>query len=161
MPVMPNSSVFHNVPIKLQPQSWACWYTSFQMVVAYERGRGRGGALKDPSEVGWIKAIYDGNKGIGATSDEREMVAKALGFQVMFASMSADGIWDILQNVPIIYAGRWPGRSFGHFVVLVGISETKIAINNPATAMETYDYNWFAGQMLLQTEERPLIYPPA
>ena len=160
MAIAPNSSVFHNVPVMRQPQSWACWYTSFQMVVTYERRRGRGTGLKDPSEVPWIKAIYDANNGIGATPDEREKVARALGFQVLFASMSADGIWDILRNVPIIYAGRWPGRSFGHFVVLVGISETRLAINNPATGMETCDYNWFAGQMLLQTEERPLIYPP-
>lgn len=160
MPDTPNSSVFNDVPTMRQPQSWACWYTSFQMVVAYERGRGRALGLKDPSEVAWIKSIYDANQGIGATPNERERVAAALGFQTLFASMSADGIWEILRNVPTVYAGRWPGRSSGHFVVIVGISDNMIAINNPATGMETYDYNWFAGQMLLQTEERPLIYPP-
>jgi hypothetical protein len=155
--IAPNSSVFHNVPTMWQPQSWACWYTSFQMVVAYERSRRRGAGLQDPLEVSWVKAIYDANKGIGATYDERGKVAKALGFQVLFASMSAEGISDILRLVPIIYAGRWPGRSYGHFVVLIGISESNLVINNPSTGMEFCGYNWFAGQMLLQTEARPLI----
>ena len=37
--------------------------------------------------------------------------------------------------------------------VLVGISEIRLTINKPATAWKNFDYNWFAGQMLLQTEE--------
>ena len=160
MSYAPNSSVFHNVPAIRQPQSWACWYTSFQMVVAYERGRGNR-TLKDPSEVPWVKAIYDANQGIGSTDDERERVAWALGFEALFASLSAEGVWQIMRNVPIIYAGRWPGKNFGHWVVLVGISETKLAINNPASGMELYDYNWFASEMLQQTAERPLVYPPS
>jgi ABC-type bacteriocin/lantibiotic exporter with double-glycine peptidase domain len=160
MAIVPNSSVLHQVPIMRQPQTWACWYTSFQMVVAYERGRGGDAGLKDPSEVAWIKSIYDGNKGIGSTKDEREKVAKALGFETLFASVSVEGIWDMLRSVPLIYAGRWPGGSFGHFVVIVGISDTRIVINNPASGMEDYDYNWFASEWLLQTAERPLIYPP-
>jgi ABC-type bacteriocin/lantibiotic exporter with double-glycine peptidase domain len=129
------------------------------MVVAYQRRRNRGGELKNPSEVKWIKDIYDANHGISATIDEREKVARALGFRVLNASMSAEGIWEILQDVPIIYAGHWPGRSSGHFVVLVGISGKKLAINNPASGMETCDYYRFAGKVLLQSAERPLIYP--
>jgi ABC-type bacteriocin/lantibiotic exporter with double-glycine peptidase domain len=154
-----NSSIYHDVPFMLQPQSWACWYTSFQMVLAYQRSRGRAGGLKDPAQVKWIKDIYDANQGIGKTADEREKVARALGFQVYYASVNADGLWGLLLDAPVIYAGRWPGQSSGHFVVLTGISGTTLSINNPATKPETYDYNWFAGQVLLQTGERPLIYP--
>jgi len=35
-----------------------------------------------------------------------------------------------------------------------------IAINNPATGQESYNYQWFATNYLLQTAERPLIYVP-
>lgn len=130
------------------------------MVVAYERGRGRGGSLKDPSESPWLQSVYEANQGIGSTPDERQRAAETLGFETLFASMSADGIWSLLRDVPIIYAGRWPGRSFGHWVVIVGISETRVAINNPASGMETYDYNHFVTHVLEQTAERPLIFPP-
>ena len=92
MSIIPNASVSHNVPVMKQPQTQACWYTSFQMVVAYQRRRNRGGELKDPSEVKWIKDIYAANNGIGATIDEREEVVRALGFRVLNASMSAEGI---------------------------------------------------------------------
>ena len=155
----PNSSIYHDVPVLIQPQSWACWYTSFQMVVQYQRKRGRATGLKDPSEVAWVKAIYDANNGIGATSDEREKVATALGFKTSFSSMSADGIWEILQRAPIIYAGHWPNIASGHFVVITGISENTVSINNPASGRQTYDYNWLAGLLLKQTAERPLIFP--
>lgn len=158
--VTPNSSVYHPVPIMIQPQSWACWYTSFQMVVAYERGRGRGERLLDPSEVGWVQAIYDRNEGIGTVPDERERVAQALGFHVLYASLTADGMWELLRDVPLIYAGRWPNQRSGHWVVPVGISGDTIVINDPAEGQTTHDYNWFAGEVLLQSAERPLIHPP-
>ena len=120
---------------------------------------GRGADLVDPSENTWTKSIYDANQGIGSTPDEREKVARVLGFRTLFASVNADGIWEILRDVPIVYAGRWAGRSFGHWVVMVGISGTTLAINNPAAGMETVDYNYFVGQVLEQTAERPLIFP--
>ena len=157
--MLANSSVYHNVPIMRQPQTWACWYTSLQMVVKYQRDQGRGADLVDPSENTWTKSIYDANQGIGSTPDEREKVARVLGFRTLFASVNADGIWEILRDVPIVYAGRWAGRSFGHWVVMVGISGTTLAINNPAAEMETVDYNYFVGQVLEQTAERPLIFP--
>ena len=116
MAIVPNYSVLHQVPIMRQPQTWACWYTAFQMVVAYERGRGGDAGLKDPSEVAWIKSIYDGNKGIGSTKDEREKVAKALGFETLFASVSVEGIWDMLRSAaahlcrPLARRQLWPFR---------------------------------------------------
>ena len=109
---MANTSVFHSVPILRQPQTWACWYTCFQMVVQYERGRNRGGSLKDPSEVASVQAIYDANNGIGATDPtERERVSRLLGFDVLYMSASAEGMWQLLSWAPVIYAGAWPGRS--------------------------------------------------
>jgi ABC-type bacteriocin/lantibiotic exporter with double-glycine peptidase domain len=129
------------------------------MVVTYQRGRGQGGSLVDPSENAWTQSLYDQNVGVGRTPDEREQVANALGFQTLFASVNTDGIWQLLLNAPVIYAGHWPGRTFGHWVVMVGISGKTLAINNPATSMETYDYNDFVGNVLQQSGDRPLIFP--
>ena len=155
-----NYSIYHNVPMYQQPQTWACWYTSLQMVVQYQRNRGQGGSLVDPSENTWTQSLYDNNQGVGATPDEREKVALTLGFRVLYESVDADGLADLLTNAPIVYAGHWPGHSFGHWVVIVGLSGSQIVINNPASgALESYDYNYFMGQYLLQSSERPLIFP--
>jgi ABC-type bacteriocin/lantibiotic exporter with double-glycine peptidase domain len=130
------------------------------MVVAYYRRRGLGSTLKDPSEDAETRAIYTANQGIGQTPNDRERIARKLGFTVSYSSLTAEGMWGLLLNGPVIYAGRWPGQLSGHWVVIVGISDTLLAINNPAVGQENWDYNYFMGQYLLQTAERPLIYAP-
>lgn len=156
LPGRMNSSIYHNVPVMWQPQTWSCWYTSLQMVVKYWRDRGMGQGLVDPSEEPETVALYNANKGIS----DRERIARKLGFTVLYASMSDEGMWDLLHQGPVIYAGAWPGRLSGHWVVIVGISDQTLAINNPARGMQTWDYNFFMSQYLLQTAERPLIYAP-
>lgn len=158
-----NSSIYHSVPILIQPQSWACWYTSLQMVVRYYRSQQRGGNLIDPSEDSETRTLFDTNAGIGDTAtkrDERERIARKLGFTVEYISLAGEGMWSLLQNGPVIYAGRWPNMTAGHWVVIVGISDRILAINNPASGLQTWDYDFFMGQYLLQTQERPLVYVP-
>ena len=153
-----NSSIYHDVPVMIQPQTWACWYTSFQMVVRYFRKKAQRPYLIDPSENARARAIYDANHGIGSGSNnEREEVANALGFSAYYASVTAEGMWGLLNDAPVIYAGRWADQASGHWIVITGISDTEIYINNPATGGETYNYNWFVSNYLLQTGERPLI----
>ena len=153
-----NSSIYHNVPVLIQPQSWACWYTSLQMTVRYYRQQGYRPGLTDPSENETTKAIYDANQGIGSgDATERERIARLLGFDVLYASLNPEGMWNLLQDGPVIYAGAWPGVTYGHWVVITGISEDSLSINNPAQGRQTFDYNSFMGQFLLQTAERPLV----
>lgn len=153
-----NSSIWHPVPVMIQPQTWACWYTSFRMVVAYERGRGRGAGLVDPSENTRTQALFTANHGVGATSTEREEVARLLGFEVLYSSLTEEGMWDLVRRSPVIYAGRWPGEAAGHWVVIKGISVDTIAINNPASGSQNFNYRDFVSTYLLQTAERPLIH---
>jgi ABC-type bacteriocin/lantibiotic exporter with double-glycine peptidase domain len=154
-----NSSIYHNVPVTVQPQTWACWYTSLQMVVTYYRRQGTRGGLTGPSENATTRAIYDANKGIGsADAEERERIARLLGFDCLYASLNPEGMWNLLYDGPVIYAGAWPGQSSGHWIVITGISEDTISINNPLTGEEIYNYDSFVGQILLQTQQRPLIY---
>lgn len=158
-----DSSIYHNVPVLIQPQSWACWYTSLQMVVRYYRSRGKGKGLIDPSEDPETSKLFADNAGIGDTAtkkDERERIARKLGFTVAYVSLIAEGMWELLKRGPVLYAGRWPNMAAGHWVVIVGISEKTLAINNPASGLQTWDYNFFMGQYLQQTKERPLVYVP-
>ena len=86
-----NTSIYHDVPIIIQPKTGACWYSSFQMVVSYFRRKGQRSDLIDPSENATTKALFEANNGIGATDpDEREKVATALGFTVYFASVTKE-----------------------------------------------------------------------
>jgi Papain-like cysteine protease AvrRpt2 len=72
--------------------------------------------------------------------------------------MTNEGMWKLLNRGPVIYAGKWPGQLSGHWVVIVGISGTTLAINNPASGLQSWDYNYFMGQYLNQTADRPLVY---
>jgi hypothetical protein len=151
-----NTSIHHQVPIMVQPKTRSCWYTSLQMVVRYYRNRGRVAGLKDPSEDHETQQLYLNNTGIS----DRERIVNKLGFATLHMSLTKEGMWEMLNKGPVIYAGHWPGLESGHWVVLVGISENTLAINNPATGFTTWDYNQFMGQYLLQTSDRPLIYVP-
>lgn len=158
-----NSSIYHPVPVMIQPQTWACWYTSLQMVVRYYRRRGMGARLRDPSEDPETQQLYANDVGIGGgpnPSTERERIANRLGFAALYMSLTKEGMWKMLEKGPVIYAGRWPGLSSGHWVVIVGISEDTLAINDPASGLVNWNYNQFMGQYLVQTSARPLIYVP-
>jgi hypothetical protein len=156
LPSRMNSSIYNPVPIMRQPVSSSCWYTSLQMVVKYWRDKGLGGGLVDPSEDPETVALYAANTGIS----DRERIARKLGFTVLYASLTNEGMWDLLKKGPVIYAGAWPGQLSGHWVVIVGISDDKLTINNPLSGMQTWDYDFFMSQYLIQTAQRPLVYAP-
>ena len=151
-----NSSIYNLVPVMRQPLSSSCWYTSLQMVVKYWRDKGLGDGLVDPSEDLETVALFAANNGIS----DRERIARKLGFTVLYSSLSNEGMWDLLKKGPVIYAGAWPGQLSGHWVVIVGISDNNLIINDPLTGMRTWDYDFFMSQYLLQTAERPLVYAP-
>ena len=156
LPGRVNTSIYHQVPVMHQPKSNSCWYTSLQMVVKYYRDRGRGAGLVDPSEDTETAQMYADNKSI----TDRERIARKLGFTVLYASVTNEGMWDMLHDGPVIYAGAWPGQLSGHWVVIVGISDDKLAINDPLVGMKTWEYDFFMSKVLVQTAERPLVYAP-
>jgi hypothetical protein len=157
LPGRMNSSIFHRVPVITQPPgSNVCWYVSLQMVVQYYRNQSRGMGLIDPSEDTETQQMFNNNQGIV----DRERIARKLGFSVLYQSLTDEGMWDLLHNGPVIYAGAWPGQLSGHWVVIVGISDQELAINDPLSGLRTWDYNFFMSQVLLQTAERPLVYAP-
>lgn len=160
---MAGFSVFHNVPMYQQPSTNVCWYTCYQMVVAYERGRNRGQGLRDPSEVQFTQDRYNQNGMVGndPNPQERGQVAGMLGFACDYSSMGAEGMLGLLAYAPVLYDGRWAGGQNGHMVVFVGLSDQTLAYNDPADASgrQSMDYNRFMSD-LQQTRSRALIYPP-
>lgn len=159
-----NTSVFHPVPVILQSKDWACWYTCLQMVVRYCRGRGIGGLL-DPSEVEETRRMYESNRGIGTGPEvggvpERERIANLLGFAVCYASLTEEGLWDLIRANPVIYSGGWGGERSGHWVVFNGISMDTISVTDPAVGRENWNYREFVNNHLTQTADRPFIHVP-
>ncbi len=150
------SSISHPVGGMSQAQTRMCWYTCLAMVVDYYRGQGRGRRLVHPSEDPETDRMYRNNQGIS----DRERIARKLGFAVLYESLTEAGMWAMLKQGPVIYAGRWPGLASGHWVVINGISGTRLSILDPWSGPRTWDYNTFMSTVLLQTAERPLIYVP-
>src|SRR6516225_4353421 len=70
------------------------------------RDRGQGYGLVDPSEDPETVALFAADKGI----QDRERIARKLGFAVFYASLTNEGMWDLLKKGPVIYAGAWPGQ---------------------------------------------------
>ena len=131
-----------------------CWYTCLAMVVNYYRALGLGGRLIHPSEDPETDHMYRNNQGI----IDRERIARKLGFAVHYQSLTDSAMWAMLNRGPVIYAGRWPGQTDGHWVVINGISGSKVSILDPLYGPQTMDYGTFMSTVLLQTAERPLIH---
>jgi ABC-type bacteriocin/lantibiotic exporter with double-glycine peptidase domain len=160
MPDLGGVCINYNVVGWKQPKTWACWYTSLQIVINYFRNGGQPAPatrLIDPSEDPETKGMYQRDEGIAWTANER--VAHKLGFSTLAACLNSRGMTDLLVSYgPIIYSGRWPGSSTGHWVVITGVSGDEITIYNPSEGYQTKDYNDFFGKYLVEHELKPLIY---
>jgi len=118
-----------------------CWYASACMV-AYYRAPGPRLGLPDR----WIP-----NEGLPV--DECVRLAKAEHLLVVPMSTlhwTAGGLFSLLQTYgPIWCAGFWYG--FGHVVVLTGISDSTVSINDPdGPARKTGTLDWFNDKLAWQ-----------
>lgn len=127
------------------------------MLVAYYRRRGTGFGLIDPSEDPETAEMFKRDGGIGGL--DRERIARKLGFQAKYLSLTPEGVWRMLCDGPIIYAGLWAHYRAGHWVVITGVSTTgELTITNPVGRVEHWDFDFFMGRYLAQSELQPLIY---
>ena len=157
---MAHAPVLHNVSMRSQALENACWYTCYDVVVEYQRGRGRGGSLRRPSEVKYTADLFAANQGVGATNQsEKSLVASLLGFTVQEVSPTAEGIWSWIGQAPILFDGCWPGQSSGHCVTIVGMSEANIAVYDPIYGLLQRDYNQFMTSYLQLDEFGMFITP--
>ncbi len=91
---------------------------------------------------------------------ERERIANLLGFPVVYASLTEEGLWELVRANPLIYLGRWLGGVSGRWIVINGISMDTISITDPSVGRENWNYRRFVTNYLLQTCDRPLIHVP-
>jgi hypothetical protein len=122
--------LIEDVPLIPQTNDMACWYASAQMLIAWRRNRTRmkEKAHPDPSQVPQLAARVAANHGL-PFSQTIEM-ARLLGLTPvppMTPSPDAIAIW-LAQYGPLWFAGLFPS---GHAVVITGIDQTQIAINDP------------------------------
>lgn len=155
------SSIYHNVPVLRQPKANACWFTCMQMVTRYCRAVGKSPSLIDPADDpvlnGWFKVDF----GL-SFSDSVRYLTRA-GYACSPQSPDLEGLNKLLLNTPVIYAGEWQKKEAnavaGHWVVITGMSDTKISINDPRYGRMMYEFESFFGGDLQLTAEQPLFYP--
>ena len=152
--------LMYDVYPQRQIAQWACWFTSLEMLTKFYRENGAGDNLIPPSEDWYCCDIYNKNKGIGATDFlQREYIATKLGYKVQYGTLSIDDFIEKLSNGPFIYAGQWPNRGTGHWLVVRGIDDKNLYYCDPATGhYETQDFYYFMTLYLKQSIYRPIVY---
>jgi hypothetical protein len=162
MPSPRAATIIYDVAGRSQPDAAACWYTSLQIVVDYFRSGGMPPPaipLTDPSEDPETQRIFRGQSGIAWTDNER--IAHKLGFDTLAMCLTPEGMADLLvEHGPIIYSGRWPRSSSGHWVVVRGVSGSTLYVTDPWYGEQVWDYNTFFASHLVEHELKPLIHAP-
>lgn len=120
----------HDVPLIPQQFDMACWYASAQMLITWrgERSRTCEAEHPDPSNDDVLVERFKANNGL-AVSDVTDL-AKRLGLQQvppMTPMLETIESW-LRQFGPLWFAGLFPS---GHAVVITGVSDAGIAINDP------------------------------
>jgi hypothetical protein len=129
------SYLIPDVPLIPQDNSMACWYASAQMLIQWRRRRTRSteAAFSDPAEAPPAVRLHQANNSLPKNSVVT--FAKLLGLQpVPYMTPTDDAICQWLQLYgPIWTAGKYvtANGSFGHAVVITGISPQGLCINDP------------------------------
>lgn len=133
------------VPTVAQTRTMSCWHASAEMIWLYWQGvTGRQGPM-------WtLPKVWQDNKGLTVTVADFIKLAQAVGLKAVprrKSYKSADLI-DMLKSYgPIWCAGTWYG--FGHVIVLTGVTDNTVHINDPDGAMKkTGTVAWFNEKMM-------------
>jgi hypothetical protein len=156
------TSIYHNVPVLRQPKPKSCWFTAMQMVTRWARAVGKSPGLKDPADDPVLKGLYMLDWGLPFADSERS--AKRLGYNSYSQSPNLNGLHELLLYSPVLYAGEWTSQAgdtntAGHWVVITGLAESRISVNDPMYGRMFYEWSAFFGGDLQLTAEQPLYYP--
>jgi hypothetical protein len=118
-----NMAIQLNVPLVAQMREMDCWYAGACMVAYYYEAGPRLG----------LPARWAENKGILPDTNDFPALAKTEGLVSVVAPnrvWTESNLTKLLQDFgPIWCVGGWYG--FGHVVVLTGVDETNVHINDP------------------------------
>ncbi|MBX3294781.1 MAG: C39 family peptidase [Acidobacteria bacterium] len=121
-----------NVPLLAQPTDGVCWMKSAQMVYSWSKATGKG-SMKDPMSDAGFKARYDNNGDWWA--GHNGILAKTFNMKTHSkVDMSLAGLNSFLPTHGPIWTGlrkNWGGHNHGHVVVIFGVADTGVLINDP------------------------------
>ena len=159
---MADQSINQNVTIITQSNTNLCWFASFQMIYGCQSAKGAAGNLSDPGNVALTFNMFQNNQPL--TTQLIPSVCQALGFTWLQQSIDADGFASLLANAPIMYLGitALTANPAGHAVVINGISGVSLSVIDPFDGVNYWfpDYTVFVTQVLPQTANSAIIYPP-
>jgi hypothetical protein len=120
-----------DVPLIPQQNDMACWYASAQMVIQWRRNRTQSSeaAHPDPSEVPALQREFAAAHGLPWA--QTELFARRLGLVPVMSFMTPspaaiEGL--LMRHGPLWFQGLFPS---GHAVVITGVSEVDLSINDP------------------------------
>jgi hypothetical protein len=157
-----NQSIWQSVNIITQADANLCWFACFQMIYFCQQGKGQATSLSDPANVALTANMYANDQPM--TSQQIPSVCGALGFTWLQQSLDADGLANLLTAAPIMYLGitALTANPGGHAVILNGISGVSLSVIDPWDGVNYWfpDYTVFVNQVLPQSANSALIYPP-
>ncbi len=130
------ATVTYRVPLIPQGGNRTCWYAAAQMIVRWHRDR-----LQQSTLAGWsidtaprTRAVTNANAGLNPAAVVR--FGRDHNLRMTCMSVTAEGLARLLESYgPLWYAGTvegYRGASGGaHAVVITGIRNTEILINDP------------------------------
>lgn len=145
-----------DVPGLSQPNSSICWWAAMKMLILYHRNRGvLNTVLNDIESNQYAMHKYDINE--GATANEIEVIAQAIGFSILPCTLNGQGLYSHMQrHGPQVYSGYWADDEGGHAVVLAGTDGNRISIRDPLFGGGAANYFRFSSQYLIM--HTALIY---
>lgn len=138
-----------NVPTVAQTKRMSCWHASAQMIWWYWQGKtGRQGPM-------WtLVKTWTDDQGLAVSVNDFIKLAKTVGMKPVPRQNdynSGDLIWMLKRFGPIWCAGKWYG--FGHVVVLTGVKDGTVYINDPDGGVKkTGTVSWFNQKLLNQVD---------
>jgi len=139
------SDIRLDVPALAQEKSMCCWHTSAMMIWQYWQGKtGRQGPMNT------VAPVYVSNAGLSVSAASFITLASKTGLMRLPSknTYSNDDLFQLLTDKgPLWCAGTWYG--FGHVIVLTGISNGQVFLNDPDGAQKkTGTLAWFNTKLL-------------
>jgi hypothetical protein len=121
-----------SVPLIPQPTDGVCWYVSARMCYRWSQATGTGSMTNPADDVGMHTRFLnngdwssDQNGILARTFKMKTFNGVSMDFDNLNSFFTSHGpIWTALQK-------NWGGHNFGHVVVICGVADTGVFINDP------------------------------
>jgi hypothetical protein len=121
-----------NVPLIGQPSDGVCWWASCQMIYKWSQATSKGSMVEPDSDEGFRKRHesngdwYCGKNGFLADALKmKKFSSLTLDFNTVNDFLALHGpVFTSVQK-------NWDGNDYGHAVVMCGVADTGVLINDP------------------------------